>query len=212
MGARTPAAPGWDAGCRFPSRAEKASPMGDLGIATPEPPKLAAYRRYGGGTKLFSGIPMWFVSKMNEEPPEQTFSIVAYLAAVAVGCLFVGGLIPWGDGVMAAVAIMAPAALLVGFLPGLLMCLPGALLSFHVSKRFRLLGAVWYVVFGALTGMSVGILFVLASRPDVTTVAFTGLITATAGAAAALTYRWVEKRESVYRTKYYRANQRKLGN
>lgn len=134
---------------------------------------------------------------MNKEPSGRgaTFSVVAYLAAVAVGCLVVGALIPLGYGAI------APIALLAGFLPGLLMCLPGTLLSFQISKRFRLFRPVWYGAFGAMTGMSVGVVFVMAWRPDITSGVFAGLIFATAGAAAGLTYRWVETREADYRTK-----------
>ncbi len=144
-----------------------------------------------------------FGKSMNEEPniKNATFSIVAYLAAVAVGCLGIGVLVPFGYGAV------APVALLVGFLPGLLMCLPITLLSFHVAKRFRLVGAVWYGAFGTLTGLSVAVIFSFALGTEVTSVAYVTFIFAASGAAAGLMYRWVERQESDYRNRRHQTKQ-----
>jgi hypothetical protein len=71
----------------------------------------------------------------------QWAALVAYLAAVAVGCLVVGLLIggqaamsgrqPWSN-----IPIYAVVATTIGFFPGLLLSLPGVLFSSWIRRRF----------------------------------------------------------------------------
>lgn len=96
--------------------------------------------------------------------------------------------------------IFATAAVLVGFLPCLLLCIPAVLFSFWVRRRFGLKAAVWYALLGSLTGSWVGVLFAiglsLGSRSQITTEVFVVVVASLAGALGGLAYFGVERLET----------------
>ena len=143
------------------------------------------------------------------EQARRSFSVVAYLAAVAGGCLLMtmfvifqlslerGFQLDWGA-VNAGLVFSVPmAAMTFGFLPGLLIFLPGTLLCVAVANRFHLYSARWYAIFGALVGLLNPALLVFARWGHIfqpvnfSTVAFT-----VAGTGAGLLYFFTEQLEN----------------
>lgn len=85
-----------------------------------------------------------------------------YLAAVSLGCFTVGTLIGvydvfWRMQPLTVVAFYAFAALIIGVLPGLILGLPGVLVSAWVRRRFGQLPIAWYWLLGLFNGMLVSI-------------------------------------------------------
>ena len=122
-----------------------------------------------------------------------SFSVVAYLAAVAVGCVAIGMSLPFldptiGRGVhLEALLAMAGSAMLVGFLPGLLLCLPMTLLCLWLARRLGLVSGTWASIMGAFVGLTTLGTLALAFKSDLL-IGYGALICAIAGALAGITY------------------------
>ena len=98
---------------------------------------------------------------------KRRFSVVSYLAAVAGGCLLTAMLSVFWDPLIAGkpikpsnLLIAALAGMMPGSVLGLLICLPGTLLSFTVANRFGLYSLKWYGALGAMVGLINPILLV----------------------------------------------------
>ena len=122
-----------------------------------------------------------------------SFSIVAYLAAVAVGCVTTGVFLPVldptiGHGVhWEALLALAGSAMLIGFLPGLFLCLPMTLLCLWLARRFSLVSGNWAIILGAFVGLTTLGTLALAFKSDLL-IGYGALICAIAGALAGITY------------------------
>jgi hypothetical protein len=126
------------------------------------------------------------------------------MAAVAVGCLIVGSLLPLYDMLVgrqvpaSTVLAMAFFGVIWGFLPGLLMCLPVTLLGVLVANHLDLRNPVSYALLGCLNGATLSVLFGVFPflwPQEFTFGTFLVVVSSIAGALAGLTYFNVEKGE-----------------
>lgn len=101
----------------------------------------------------------------------QWAALVAYLVAVAVACLIVGAMIGVNEVIrrqqpFTAILLYTFLAPIFGFLPGLLVSLPGVIFSAWIRRRFSQFSVVWCWFLGMGNGIVISLPIAIISTPN----------------------------------------------